>query len=232
MIPEDDASWPRCIEHIKQHWCDTTRTILLEGGDANSIQPGTRICVPITPTEDLYAEVSIDSKDTSGLYKMAIVKPVEQFSIAMDDEELIDVGFWMPGDGRFTISATIQQHAESEQPERCTYTKHGLEAERELKRMEQDAVDPLMRANRWTLFCYNKCLPCWRMGQRILGNWNNPDDNFGLGSMSSAIKARGKSVRHVTPPGIQINYQNITNSSTDIRLTALQAKYIRQQGAS
>lgn len=196
MMPREDVTWPRCKLHNERHWCDWTRSFLIEGGDASEIGLGERISAPINPFEDLYATVSIDAEELfPGCAKLAVI--VEH---ALQDEELIDIGLWSKGEGRMAISSVLLEWCRGlPNGADCQNSLHNLTAEAGLKSGLQKELKSVL----WTLATRKMCLACAYRTDKALQGF---DDNFGLGQVvnssvrAGTIQGSAISVTTSTPP--------------------------------
>ena len=194
MRPENDPSWPTCDEptHVPtagtviRHWCIPTRDVLMETKDAGQIVPGLRYCVPVVPTMDLYAEVSINSETYAGgkAAMMALVRDTGQtpdpFGLTTA-EEFISLGMWTKGEGRFVMSTAIWAWVDVNEPEKCTAPTHAFAEEMTLQATLKQTDTEAPRANRWTLAFYNQCIVCFgKLGGAPSLPTFDPAD-FGLG---------------------------------------------------
>lgn len=185
MKPEDDVTWPRCPAHTNssghaaRHWCDHVRTILVEGRDAPDIEPGARYCVPIVPSLDMFAEVSIGSDLIAGISAdLALVKGSDPFAM---NEDLIPLGRWATGEGRLVIASVVSDWAEGHAPDKCTASRHGFPEEMTLQGRPKDD-NTFWKANKWCLAYYGHCYPCQVATQMPGGVTASPVINFDASS--------------------------------------------------
>lgn len=163
MSPEDDVTWPRCPVHTNssghgaRHWCDVVRTFLVKGRDADDIDPGGRYCVPIVPSLDLFAEVSIGSELIAISADLALVKGSDPFAM---NEDLIPLGRWATGEGRLVIASVVSDWAEGHASDKCTATSHGFHQEMILQERAKVNDPTFWKANKWCLAYYGNCYPC------------------------------------------------------------------------
>lgn len=167
MTPADDPQWPDCTDHptpsgqAEHHWCDWTRGWLVNGLDAPDITPGMRYCVPVIPTLNLYAEVSIGSDQIiTDTYELSLVKS-EAFTM---NEDFVNIGLWVRGEGRLTMSSVIEDWSMVFTNEVCRVTTHGLNEQRHCDQIARstDLASPEKKAMRWCLGYHDMCWPCYK----------------------------------------------------------------------
>lgn len=155
MRPEDDERWPNCSFHSTKHWCDVTRQFMIDGNDHYLIEPGIRYCVPIVPTMDLYAEVSIDSEAViPDSYGFGLVMFADPFSM---EEEIQSLGLWTRGEGRLSMAASVNDWVEGYADDKCNAQSHSFEQEMHYQKMNGSLE---IKANRWCLAYFKRCYPC------------------------------------------------------------------------
>lgn len=179
MNPSDDILWPKCGLHKESHMCDETREVMINFKD--HMEPGLRHSVPIEPSLNIYAEVSINPtsviKDLS--YKIFLVRNGD---LPNSDPEMIDLGLWNFGEGRLVVSSVIQGWVKSVVPDRCTSHYHSFKQEMEL----QNLPPSLEKANDWCLAYHDRCYPCHRQSfTRVPPDAAFNAASFGLGGISS-----------------------------------------------
>jgi hypothetical protein len=161
VTPDDDGLWPACDDHgggglgVK-HWCEWTLGFMRENKDAAAIQPGLRYCVPVLPAYDIYAEVSIDARliaNMSAELNLVKTDPFDQ-----TNEELIQMGLWTIGEGRFIIASTLLSWAENA-PAQCSSVGHALEEEMQVKALRSTEMG--VKMNGWFLAYHKSCKPCY-----------------------------------------------------------------------
>lgn len=178
-LPHEDPTWPTCAPHHEKHWCSTSREILVEGKDGQSLESGTRALVPVVPQNDIYAQVALDSEVISGIMvKLYLVKTKIIFDI---EEELIPLGLHTLGEGRLIIAQTIAAWMEGFEPEKCTYHAHSFPQEQSLKAFLRDNEEVSIKSNRACLTLYDKCFPCYLSEK---AKQVTPLGDFGLGDVS------------------------------------------------
>lgn len=159
MTPEDDMMWPTCHEHpAEKHWCPWIQQFLLASADSSAIENGMNYCVPIFPNDDLYVEVSIDSDLIMGMCaKLYLVGHTVPFD--PNPGELIQIGLWNEGEGRFVISQTISQWTAANATENCHANAHGFSEEMQFQKQIND--NPAARKiHDWCLAYYKMCFVC------------------------------------------------------------------------
>lgn len=167
MVPEDDPTWPECV-HGTSHWCEFAQGKIEQHEDSADLALGIRICVPMFPNEVLYAEAAIDSEPI-GNSDSAILYLVRD-SIISEDEELIPMGIWSPGEGRLIARYTFWDWAKSLNLA-CNYFDHGYK--------EELALTSMSNVNIWCLAYYKKCFLCYQKSNKNVINFNA--STFGLG---------------------------------------------------
>lgn len=190
MTPADDPIWPECHEHrtpsgqTEHHWCDWTRQTLVDGGDVQDIIPGMRYCVPIVPTLDLYAEVSIGSEQIiTDTYELSLVNS-EAFTL---NEDFVNIGLWVRGEGRLTMSSVIDDWTMVFTNEVCKISSHGLNEQRHCDEIARTPSRPdFQKAMRWCLGYHDMCWPCHKKTlniqpaqQRVTVNVSGDPSTFG-----------------------------------------------------
>jgi hypothetical protein len=204
VTPEDDPTWPRCIEHSEKHWCNSLRGFLIESGDCGGVEPGLRYCVPVAPELDIYAEVSIDSESMANgtVAMMWLVQPngtpSDPFGLTQN-ETLHSLGMWTRGEGRLVMASAVKDWVAANTVPKCDQTSHGFEQEITLQKLMRDADNKFIRANEWCLAFYEMCYVCFgatggAASPTVFGPDNFTADQFGLGS-DNFTPAREQSTR-------------------------------------
>lgn len=205
MMPADDPTWPLCLQSScvggagGARWCEHIRKDLIEAKDAGSISTGIRICVPIVPKCNEYAEVAIDSEELiPGVAKIFLVRslPFEQ------NEELISLGLLSADDGRMAISSVIQDWIRAQSTEHgdlpCGSKGHGFAEVNYL--LSRISKSEFLKANNWKIASTGMCIPCFNKYEV-----NNQTNNYGLGGIVSnnPLSAPIAPLTSITPPSQQ-----------------------------
>jgi hypothetical protein len=185
---------------------------LTRGLDAPGIEPGSRYCVPIVPTADLYAEVSIAVDAIAGVaYNFALVI-TDAFSM---EEELISLGLWTAGEGRLVMASSINDWM-GVLPDvvTCNAGTHGFKEEMEL---QKDPSPVAVKATRWCLAYHKCCFPCYKVRQNtVLGTGRTIQD---FTASSFGIQAGDFNITGAAP----------SNGRQAFARDALRAKYSKRQ---
>lgn len=193
MTPMDDPTWPKCGIHPEtgvtgdpgvKHWCDWTRQVLVDNGDAESLKFEGSVAVPIVPQHDLYAQVTLGDEIIPGLsYMLKLVVPKDDQPFVMpDDEELVDLGLYTRGEGRLVIATSINDWA-SAYDGYCRATSHGFPEEMLVQGAQNTNDMTTLKAIRWCIAYYKRCFFCYIKSQQNTGAGPAPDwnaSNFGL----------------------------------------------------
>lgn len=184
ITPEDDPRWPAC-NHGEKHWCDEVRAVLISGSDGVSMSPGDRVLIPVVPSYDLYAEVSLDVEVIGGMMvKLTLVKTKFVFS---PDELLVPLGLHTLGEGRLVIAQALSAWMEGFEPEKCTYHNHSFPQEMEIGANKN--VELFVKANRACLTIHDKCFPCWKSDNAAASSPIGGADDYGLGGVNAPRNA-------------------------------------------
>lgn len=211
MKPDDDVTWPVCDQHTDSHWCSHVRDLLALDEDAKSIEAGSRYCIPIVPESDLYAEISIDPEQIGIAHRLALVKTSLHEQFGMDNEELVYLGMWTPGEGRRVICDIVADWtlANSEGAV-CEYYSHSFKEEMYIQNVlsKEELSSVLSRSHHWTLAFYKKCFPCYQKALRPLGmaseGWTAT--SFGLDDASFAANIPHSMRQHQTQEALRSRY--------------------------
>jgi len=212
-MPDQDPTWPQCTVQAcgnkreldpfvpSPGWCNHIQQTLYDGKDGEKLDFGMRICVPIQPHLGFYAEVSIDSESISGIMaKLALVREsVVKDPFGMDNEELISLGMWTAGEGRFIIALAIGNWIEGQPAiDKCIWHAHSFQ--QEMKLQHADAQHPMFqKANNWCLAYYGMCYPCYEADQQKQSAAIVPDFTGGAFGMGEVDPPRGRASAGVTP---------------------------------
>lgn len=181
MTPEDDAGWPGCPFHGNTvNWCEERRLHFLNGLDIVSV--GTRICVPVVPDWNQWAEVSIDTAQIApGIAYACLVKSAP-FS---DNEELIQVGMWTEGEGRASLSGVILDwvKANSTHDMECPSTSHNFQEEVSNTKYKAKDSHKYQMTNAWSILMYDMCISCRMKFNQAFGG---SSETFGLDQVEEA----------------------------------------------
>lgn len=183
MRPQDDPTWPLCFACEEPEWCNHRRDLFAAAKDAPEIYPGLRICCPVFPAHDVFAEVSIKPDEVApGMAEMALVRQ----DVFTDEEEFFDLGVWTRGEGRFSIAAVIQDWIIGHKPDKCQASTHGFNEEIMLSKIK-GTIDE--KVSNWYLAFYHTCGPCYtRISSVVSGGISN---NFGLNMVTSTPPPQG-----------------------------------------
>lgn len=220
MTPRDDAIFPICGDACEvwqeNEWCPHVRDMLLRNRDASSIFPMSRICVPVSPVNKVWAEVSIGEEIAPGMADFSLVKS-QPFT---NDEEFVSLGMWTQGEGRSSMSSVIQEWAASFPVDtHCKVTFHGT--------VQQSLVDTLVfgsyqwAANQWHLNVDNACSYCYAKIQAVAARTSGGP--HGLDGMVQGSSTNPRTVNQIRAN--QISMQTSNMQTTDPVMESLQNKY-------
>lgn len=158
MMPQEDVTWPRCVQHNSTHWCHWTSLHLKEASDAEDIPVGVDLSVPIVPSLDIFASARIGEEIVSGMvYELFLVRELLN-PFDPNDDDLEQVGMFTKGEGRASISSTFHEWARANCAEKCEYNKHGFAEEMNVQKVASGSAEKW--AMTWCLAFHKKCYYC------------------------------------------------------------------------
>lgn len=164
MTPEDDPYWPKC-QHGVKHWCDTVSQMMSTNGDSIHIEPGVPICVPVFPSLELYAHVTVDTDEVVPNFChtlwLVLDSDLDPFNIGNATIATENIGLWTVGEGRIAMASTIMDWTEAFGMDHiCTGPRHGFREEMLIKQREEMQDQTWIRANQFAIRYLKHCIPC------------------------------------------------------------------------
>lgn len=185
-------------------WCDHIQMMIYRGEDAVLLHPTMTVEIPVFPTEDAYAQVTIGDPQVEGA---SFALMWMDYTPDVGRPKKIPLGFWNDGEGALSIRTVILDYlrANLHQGEDWTTngskivskcpsgSQHGMDKQRMMQIRAQ--ADPNWRFKcLWNIVLEGCCTLCYEETAGL------GDDNFGITPESVKTGARPSSSKPWTPP--------------------------------
>lgn len=178
---------------VKMDWCKHIETVVAEGMEVEYLYKGQTLTVPIFPRMDVFVEVQLMQNDEFG--QSALMRL--NYAPDIGRPYHIDLGFWNPGEGMYSIREVIIDYLRSNlSPKeewvkgpirtKCPASVHGLKEAREMDMIRGSAKIMCL----WNIVMEKACTPCMNLS-------NGDTNNFGVDD--SVVANRGSRGSNYSP---------------------------------
>lgn len=164
---------------VEVRWCEHIQELTESGSDAIMYGLGTKLSVPVFPSNDMFALVKIDTEPV--VAQSALMKMEHQPDIG--NLKTIELGIWNPGEGMRSIRTVIVDYIKSKLDPHENMTEgpfktrcpNGAHSVRSSRIMDENCNKPGWKwACLWNIVMERACTPC--LDEYSEGS----DKNFGV----------------------------------------------------
>jgi len=148
-------------------WCDHILEYISNGKDGETLEPGERIMVPVFPTKGVYAEVILEDKNhlPGGACPMTL-----EFTPDIGKPYSVELGYWNPGEGRYSMRAVILDYVQSKSDPRdwekkpgyphtrCPNNGHSMESAKRRASYWDESIERMF--DLWNVVMEKACTAC------------------------------------------------------------------------
>ena len=179
MIDLVNGQWVCTSHDPTQLWCDHIKEMIENGKDADEYHLGSRLQVPIFPSNDIWAPVVIGSEPVvarSGMIHM-------EYQPDIGNVVNVQLGLWNPGEGMMSMRTVIRDYIQSRiHPDENltsgsfkTTCPNGAHSIKSSTIMDAKCDEPGWKWQcLWNMVMEKACTPC------IVATSGVSDDNFGI----------------------------------------------------